>query len=297
MRPSRVQSLMVGLALVMAAWAASARVQMEIDQRVRPYQETPELLWIPSGKVLKKLSLGQDGLLAHIYWTRVVQYYGGRLRDRKTDFSLLGPLLDITITLDPHLLVAYRFGAIFLSERSPRGAGQPEKAAELLQRGIQANPDVWRLWHELGFIYYWELQDYPEAAAAYLEGSKNPKAAPWMKVMAAVISEKGGNRETSRFLWTEIYNSAEDPAIRGNARGHLETLQALDDIDELERRAAQFQETTGRWPQSFSEMISAGLLEGLPADPTRLPYQLQPDGQVTLHPDSKVDLECGPSPD
>ncbi|MBI4464900.1 MAG: tetratricopeptide repeat protein, partial [Acidobacteria bacterium] len=101
-----------------------------------------------------------------------MQYYGGRLRDRKTDFDLLAPLLDITVTLDPQLLIAYRFGAIFLSEHPPRGPGQPEKAVELLQRGIQNNPDVWRLWHELGFIYYWELKDYSKASEAYLEGSK-----------------------------------------------------------------------------------------------------------------------------
>jgi tetratricopeptide (TPR) repeat protein len=218
-----------GLVLLVAAWAASAVVQVAIERRMAAYRDAPDVLWVPSGKVLKRLSLGYDGLMADIYWTRAVQYYGGQRRDRKTDFSMLGPLLDITVDLDPYLLIAYKFGAIFLSEPSPRGAGQPQQAIRLIQKGIQANPDEWRLWHDLGFLYYWDLKDYPAAAAAFLEGSKNPHAAPWMKVMAAVILQKGGDRETSHFLWTEIYQSAEDPSIRQNAREHLQALQATED--------------------------------------------------------------------
>ena len=42
-------------------------------------QEKEELL-LRSGPLLKKLSLGYDPLLADIYWTRAVQYYGSRAR-------------------------------------------------------------------------------------------------------------------------------------------------------------------------------------------------------------------------
>ncbi len=277
--------------ILLVAWAASVRVQMAIDRQLDPYRDSPEVLWIPSGKVLKKLSLGHEGLMADIYWTRTVQYYGGRIRDRKTDFSLLAPLLDITVTLDPSLLVAYKFGAVFLAEPAPRGPGQPEKAIDLIRRGIQAVPEEWRFWHDLGFIYYWHLRDYREAANAYLEGSRQPQAAPWMKVMAAVIAEKGGNRETSRFLWREIYKSTEDKLIRQNARGHLETLQALEDLEELERRVKLFRDRTGQWPRSFAEMGASGLLAGVPADPRGFPYQIAPDGKVRLHRKSQIDLD------
>ena len=297
MNRSASKPFVVGIVLLLAGtWAASARVQMEIDRRMLPYREAPDLLWISSGEALQKLSLGYDGLMADIYWTRVVQYYGGRIRDRKADFSLLEPLLHITVTLDPHLLVAYKFGAIFLTEPPPRGAGQPQQAVALIQRGIEANPDEWRLWHELGFIYYWYLRDYQQAADAYREGSRHHLAAPWMKVMEAVIRENGGDRETSRFLWTEIHQSTEDEMIRRNTLGHLQSLRALDDIEELERRANSFREQTGRWPQSFLEMGSQGLIEGNPADPLGFLYQLQPGGKVGLHPDSEVRLEQGPSP-
>ena len=84
--------------------------------------------------------------------------------------------------------------------------------------------------------------------------------------------------------------------IRKNALMHLETLRALDDMEALERLAAAFRERTGRWPLFFPEMIAAGLLQGVPVDPQQHPYQLQPDGKITLHPNSEVKLDYGPVP-
>ena len=71
---------------------------------------------------MKRLSLGYDGLLADIYWTRAVQYFGTRHQQQRAQLqSLLAPLLEITTTLDPQLLVAYQFGANFLrSEAAQR---------------------------------------------------------------------------------------------------------------------------------------------------------------------------------
>ena len=86
------------------------------------------MLYITSPKAVKRLSLGYDGLLADIYWTRAVQYFGGRHVAGASHFRLLAPLLEITTTLDPHLLVAYQFGANFLSPKPPNGAGMPDES-------------------------------------------------------------------------------------------------------------------------------------------------------------------------
>ena len=148
-----------------------------------------------------------------------------------------------------------------------------------------------RLWGDLGFIYYQNLHDYPNAAAAYLEGSKSPNAGRWMKVMAAVIHEKGGNRQTSRFLWTEIFQSTEDETIRKNAIEHLQSLQAAQDVEEIEKRIALFRANRGRPPQSFADLIADGLIGGVPTDPLGLPYRIDPNGKVLLDPKSKIRLE------
>ena len=268
--------------------AAAYPLQRRIDARVGTVQQERDELMLRSGRVLKKLSLGYDSLLADIYWTRAVQYYGGKRRDHDPNFELLAPLLEVTTTLDPHLLVAYKFGAIFLAEPPPKGAGRPDLAVNLIRRAIMNNPENWRLWADLGFIYYWDMKDYKKAAEAYLEGSRQPGAREWMKVMAAKIAEEGGSRGTSRFLWEQVYLSTQDRDIRRNALEHLQSLTAEEDAERLEELAAQFHQRFGRFPASARELVEAGILPGVPLDPAGYSYVLTPDGKAHLNPSSPV---------
>ena len=99
-----------------------------------------------------------------------------------------------------------------------------------LVRGIVANPDYWRLWQDLGFVYYWDLKDYARAARAFETGSERPGALPWMKAMAAAVAAKGGDLETSRLLWAEIYRHAENDQLRRAALDHLTALEAEEQV-------------------------------------------------------------------
>jgi tetratricopeptide (TPR) repeat protein len=284
----RKPGILVALLGAPALLGAMYPLQKEIDKRIKPFEQEPERLLIRSGPVLKKLSLGYDSLLANIYWTRAVQYYGRNLETQGSNLELLAPLLDLTTTLDPQLLVAYRFGAFFMAEPPPIGAGRPDLAAELVRRGIAANPEEWRLWSDLGFIYYWHLKDYQQASNAYLEGSKHPGAALWMKGMAAKIAEEGGSRQTSRLLWGQIYESTADANVRRDALGHLQALKAEEDVELLEELVAQFRRRLGRPPSSFQDLVAARMLGGLPRDPSGSPYVLDSDGRVRLSPSSKI---------
>jgi hypothetical protein len=227
-------------------------------------------------------------LMADLYWTRVVQYYGDKRTKHDSNFELLWPLLDVTTTLDPNLLVAYRFGSTFLSERSPRGAGRPDLGIELLERGIRANPEFWRLYEDLGFIYYFDLKDYIRASAAFAEGSKNPESQIWMKVMAAKIAAEGESLQTSIFLWNEVYQTTKDPQVKENARTHLQLLGAEQECKQLDVLADEFQKRTGRRPSRVVELVQAGLLPRLPVDPMGYPYVFGPDGKVALNLDSPL---------
>jgi hypothetical protein len=41
----------------------------------------------------------------------------------------------------------------------PNGAWNSGQAIHLLDHGIVATPDYWRLWEDLRFIYYWDLNN------------------------------------------------------------------------------------------------------------------------------------------
>jgi hypothetical protein len=234
--------------------------------------------------------LGYEGLLADIYWTRVVQYFGGKRLAHSSEFKLLGPLLQITTDLDPHLLIAYRFGSIFLAEKPPRGAGQPLEALALLHRGIVANPDYWRLWEDVGFVYYWDLKDYAAAARAFQAGSERPGAMEWMRVLAAKVAAQGGELATSRFLWSEIARQAGNEQIRKNAEEHLMALKATEEIARLSELVALYTSRQRKPAHSFQELVVAGYLRALPRDPSGKPYILDAGGHVRLNPRSSVDL-------
>ena len=264
------------------------RLQHDIDaQRQSVSQERDDVL-LRSGKLMKVMSLEYAPLLADIYWTRVVQYYGNKHVRGQANLELLWPLLDITTTLDPNLLISYRFGAMFLSQAPPAGAGRPDLAVQLIERGIQTNPDYWRLYEDLGFVYYFDLKDYKKASEAFLEGSKRPNAQLWMKVMAAKVAAEGESLETSVFLWKDIYNSTSDPSVKKNALLHLQLLKVREDCRQLDLLADEYAKRFGKRPARMTEMVQAGLLRGIPGDPLGFAYIFGEDGKAELSLDSPL---------
>ena len=259
-------------------WPYSAKGQRE------------ELIFLPSEAEFSRVSGGYSGLLAAIYWTRAVQYYGRHRLAHAKEFALLGTLLDITTNLDPHLLIAYRFGSLFLAGRPPEGAGDPQRAIYLLERGIVNNPDYWRLWEDLGFIYYWDMKDYARAARAFQTGSERRGALPWMRVLAASVAAQGGEIQTSRILWTEIARSAGNDSIRQSAEIHLAALDTQEALKKLDSLLALYKQKEGRQARSMQELVAAGYLRGIPLDASGEPFVVGADGRTTLGPKTRIDL-------
>jgi len=271
----------VASSLLLFSLAASVLLLRRLDQ-VRTHATLEDVLYFNSPKLVKRLSLGYDGLLADIYWTRAVQYFGSHHAVEAKEYNLLAPLLEITTTLDPKLVVAYEFGANFLGSKPPLGAGQPDKAIALLEEGIRTNPDNWRLYYDLGFFYYMDLKDYARAAKAFERGTKVPNAHPVLRVLAAQMAQHAGEIQMARMLWQATYATTTEDMIRQNAIAHLRALEVDEGVTELEKMVAAYTEKMGRRPSSFSELIGAGMLAGVPRDPDGKPYKLMADGRVEL---------------
>lgn len=273
-------TISASLILIFSA-TASVLTLRQLDQ-VRTGSSLQEVLYISSPKLLKRLGLGYEGLLADIYWTRAVQYFGGKHHAGAQDYGLLAPLLEITTYLDPHLLVAYDYGATFLAPAPPNGAGMPERAIELIKFGIRNNPDNWQLYYHLGFVDYMDLKNYGAAAKAFADGSKIPGAHPFLALMAGKMAEHAGETQMARMMWSTTFESTKDQAIRLVAAAHLRALQVDDAVPSLEGLVSLYRERTGNPPVSFVDLVNAGMLRGIPLDPLGHPYKLLPDGHVVL---------------
>ena len=278
---SKRQVALCASAIFVVGFAASALLLWRID-RIRSSAAVDDALYLTSPKLLKRLSLGYDGLLADIYWTRAVQYYGGMHHSGGGDYKLLWPLLNITSQLDPHFTRVYEFGGPFLSTEPPNGAGLPDRAVELVNYGIRENPEKWRLYYDLGFIFY-DLKNYNAAADAFSRGSQLPNANPLLKVLAARMAEHGGDTDTARMMWTATYENSSDKDVKENALDHLRALKVDSDVAELERLAEVYKQNFKIFPTTFEDLMVAGLLEGIPADPTGHAYKLGAGGKVLVN--------------
>ncbi len=277
----RRKTTMIATICLIVSLAGSSFVLHRVDQ-LRPQATLDEVLFLSSPKLIKRASLGYDGLTACIYWTRAVQYFGYRHHYYAASYNLLAPLLEITTHLDPHLLVAYEFGGSFLAPPPPHGAGQPERAIELMEYGIQNNPDKWRLYYNLGFVYYMELRDYKKAEETFERGSHVPNAHPFLKIFAAQMAQHAGEYETARMLWSTTYQTTQDQLIKQNAVEHLRALRVDEDVQRLQEAVTRFGERTGRLPASISELVAAEGLAGTPIDPDGHPYKLTSEGRIEV---------------
>lgn len=280
MKQRRKVSIVAGACVVI--FLAASAVMLHRSDALRPQATLEEVLYLNSPKVLKRASLGYDGLLADIYWTRAVQYFGGRHHAGAQSYDLLYPLLDITTHLDPQLVAAYQFGASFLAPPPPEGAGQPERAIQLMEYGVQNNPNNWKLYYDLGFVYYMNLKDYRKAADAFDRGSKVPDAHPFVRLLAAQMAEHAGDFDTARMMWSATYQNSQDRLIRQNAAEHLRALRVDEDVTHLQEAVTRFGERTGRLPANMSELARAERLPGIPVDPDGHPYKLTPEGRVEV---------------
>lgn len=260
---------------------ASILLLRHIDE-IRPQATLEDALYVSSPKIVRRASLGFDGLMACIYWTRAVQYFGQRLADQSYSYNELAPLLEITTALDPHLLPAYQFGASFLAPPPPLGAGNPDQAIKLMEYGIAHNPDNWHLYSDLGFVYYTELKDYKRAAEIFAEGSRVPNAHPFLKIIAAQTAQHAGDFSTARMLWTATLESSRQSDIRRNALEHLRAIKVDEDVTNLQEAVDRFDQHVGRLPSGIAELAVAEHWPGIPIDPDGNPYQLSSVGRILV---------------
>ncbi len=255
------------------------------------------------GARLKGYSMGFEGLIADWYWMQSLQYLGDKIiknPDANISFDnlnalnprLLYPYLDNATTLDPQFLSVYEFGATVLP------AIDKDKAIKLLQKGIEDNPNQWRLYQHLGYIY-WRLGNFEKASEAYAAGAKLPGAPKFMQMMTAKTKTEGGSRETARIIFRQMFDESEDEQTKKSAALRLSELDSLDERDEIRVALQTFKTKTGRCAANWREILPLLQTVKLPGgrdfridnsynliDPSDAPYVLDKENC-----DVKLDFE------
>ena len=292
MNTQEIRRIGVAVVLIMLFMAASVWLQRVRDRVYPTASIEDDALYLTSPNTARRLSLAYQSVAADLYWIRTLQYFGGTKHivdaggiitdPNRRQYASLFPLLDLTTSLDPRFNLAYRFGSLFLSEAPPGGPGRPDLAIRLLEKGLRERPDRWEYMQDVGFVHYWWRHDYKAAAEWFKRAADVPGAPWWLRSLAATTLAEGGDRRSSRTMWLAIRESAEIDWLRNDAERRLTQLKALDDIDALQAAVNKYAGRSGQPVRDWHALVRAGLLPGIPADPTGVPYEIDGSSRVRL---------------
>jgi tetratricopeptide (TPR) repeat protein len=293
------QTILLSLVILFGMGSAAGLNRwIEVNRPPVDSKMEEEKLYV-TGAAARRMSLSFNGIVADWYWMRSLQYVGRRVikqgekfqfEDLGTlDLKLLYPLLDTATTLDPQFIAVYEYGGVVLP------AINDEDAIKLLKKGVENNPNEWRLFQHLGYIY-WERGDYKTASAIYADGAKLPDVPGWMQAMSARMLVEGGSRDTAREIYTRMYEQSEDRTIKRMAGLRLKQINSLDERDIIRRVLSDYNAQKGYCPSDWREVaarLQAARLRldpntGAPLDPADTPYVLKADCEVDLSLDSEV---------
>jgi tetratricopeptide (TPR) repeat protein len=276
--------IVAGYFLVFGLSAFLEPRQVKMDASVED-----EDLYLSSGRI-KSLAGDFNGLASDWYWISALQYVGRKIVQSKDSLNIndlkplnpkqLYPMLDRATTLDPQYMPAYKFGAVILSTIDE------DQAITIIKKGIAENPQEWRFYQHLGYIY-WQRKDYELAAEAYDKGGQIEGAPIFFKKMSANVRLEGGSRENARVIYQSIYEASEDDTTKELMFLRMAQIAAQYERDEMDRVLAAVVQKTGKCPADWSAVFP--LLRGLktkddrplrfdrngaPLDPTDVPYLL-----------------------
>jgi tetratricopeptide (TPR) repeat protein len=283
--------LLVLIILVGLSAAALVTRWSDAQPRNTAAQFAEEPLYL-NGPAMKRLTLAFNGVASDWYWIRSLQYVGRKIvtfedshdgRFNLNDLSVLDlralpALLRMSTTLDPQFMEPYYYGAVILPDIDPAAA------ISLLQQGIAANPNQWRLFQHLGYIY-WQRHDYEKASEVYAAGARLPGAPLWMTAISARMKAEGGSRGAAREMYRHLGEASNDEAVKDMVAKQIMRLDSLDERDLISRALREYAAASGRCSSSWREVASTLRARGLrsdsagaPLDPTGTPYRLTKNG-------------------
>lgn len=256
-----------------------------------------------NGPAMKRITLAFNGVAADWYWMRSLQYVGRKiisyednhpgdfdLRDLSSlDLRLLPSLLRMATTLDPQFMEPYEYGAVILPDINGN------EAISLLNFGIAENPDKWRLYQHLGYIY-WQRHEYHKASDVYAAGARLPNAPNWMIAISARMKAEGGASDAAREMYTHLAEASDDLNVKRMVEKQLMRLDSVEERARIRHVLSDYATRAGRCASSWKDVSvalrTAGLridASGAPVDPSNTPYRLVKDScDVELGEDSTI---------
>ncbi len=250
-------------AALLVAGMALARLSLEPEASALGKVRNPA--WLPDGHILRAASFGQRLAVADLYWLRTVQYMGETLLRKADRWEALYPLTDLVTDLDPRFGYAYQVAGSNLSGV----AGRLEQSYRILEKGMRNLPDRYGLpltYATNKFFYEGDFAEAARWARRAAEVGRRPHLALLAANLSLVADSEGEYRAAAEFI-EESLKQAQTPELRRELERRLVKVRTYEVLGRVERAVAGFERQHGRKPFSLFELVTGGLLLGLPQDP------------------------------
>ena len=260
------------LSLALVALGAGSVLNLSLAERhvSKPYDVTH----VPAGTAARVLALGHRTFLSDLYWLSAVQYIGDPKADAR-GWDKLYPLLDLVTDLDPRHGYAYQTGGIVLS-----AAGRIAESNQLLQKGMVAGPPWWSFPYYISFNHWFYWGDYATGAEYARIAAKRPGASMNVARLALTLSSKSGSPEDALEVLRELRAAVKDEASAAALDEQMKLATLERDAQGLEAALARYGKERGAPAKGLPDLVRAGYLAELPADPFGGRYELGADGRV-----------------
>lgn len=227
--------------------------------------ENAEVPYIPRPAAARVLALGQEALLADLYWLRAVQMLGASRRPAEHAVTV-GQLVDVVTRLDPYVDHPYRFAAIWMN----RDLDNIRDANRILRRGVSYHPREWRNRFYLSFNHFFYL-DEQQVAADELEPAIHLPGSPTYlgRLLARLRSESGGGLEVAEAYLRQLIESTHDESRRADYEKALDEIETEKRARFLDRARERYIELHGRDIERVEDLVTPpdGVLVHLPPEP------------------------------
>ena len=250
------------LAAMGLRWEFTQRHDATADVRM-------QLRLLPNGAFVKPMVMGYHHVAADLLWLNIVQVLGER-EVRQADYEWLFHALDVATTLDPHYVYAYDVGGVVLAEL----AGRVDWSNTLLEKGLAANPESWRLPFQLGFNSFFHQKNYIRAADYMAIAARLPGRPAYVPELAARLYVEGKQPSLALDFLDVMERQTDDAQVLAVLERRKAEVILERDLTILEEAIQGYTARVGRGPESFDELIDAGDLAAIPVEPFGGAYRL-----------------------
>ncbi len=256
------------------AAAAAAATVVFAQTGFRNHEIQAEAPYVPRPMAARVLALGQEALLADLYWLKAVQLLG---ESRRPDehAGTVGQLVEVVTRLDPYVDHPYRFAAVWMN----RDLDNIRDANRILRRGISYHPLEWRNRFYLSFNHFFYL-DEQEIAADELEPAVHLPGGPTYlgRLLARLRSESGGGLEVAETYLRQLIQTTEDESRLADYEKALDEIETEKRARFLDRARERYIALHGRDIERVEDLVNPpkGVLVKLPPEPHGWEWEIDP---------------------